>query len=68
MGIADRTETIEKGKQADFNLLEKNPLIDIKNTRTIRAVYTNNKFYDRKALDQLLSEAIVIGSVTESID
>ena len=65
LGIADRKGTIEKGKQADFILLEKNPLIDIKNTRTIQAVFMKDKFYDRKALDKLLSEAIIIGSVTE---
>ncbi len=31
--------TLERGKWADLIVLEKNPLEDIKNTRTIRAVY-----------------------------
>jgi len=63
LGIADRKGTIEEGKQADFILLEKNPLLDIRNTRTIQGVFVKNKYYDRKALDKLLSEALVIGMV-----
>ena len=66
LGIADRKGTIQKGRQADFVLLAKNPLLDIRNTTTIQGVFMKGKFYDRRALDKLLSEAIAIGSVTES--
>lgn len=66
LGIADKKGTIQKGKQADFVLLEKNPLIDIKNTKTIQGVFMKGKYFDRKALDILLAEAIVIGSVTRA--
>jgi len=44
-------------------LLEKNPLENIKNTKTIKAVYTHRKFFDRKQLDELLNEVKVIAIV-----
>jgi imidazolonepropionase-like amidohydrolase len=56
LGIDKRKGTIEAGKEADFVLLEKNPLEDIKNTRTIRAVYTHHQLYNRAELDKLLNE------------
>lgn len=61
--IDKRKGTIEIGKEADFILLEKNPLEDIRNTRTIKAVYTHNKFYNRKQLDKLLNEVKIIAGV-----
>jgi imidazolonepropionase-like amidohydrolase len=60
LGIDKRKGTIEEGKEADFILLEKNPIEDIKNTRTIKAVYTGKKFYNRTQLDKLLNDAKVI--------
>lgn len=60
LGIDQRKGTIEVGQEADFVLLEKNPLEDIKNTRTIKAIYTHNKFYNREQLDKLLNEAKII--------
>ena len=66
LGIANRKGTIEVGKYADFVLLEKNPLLDIRNTRTIQGVFLKNKYFNRQALDKLLDEAAVIGSVTQS--
>ena len=42
------------GHRADLVLLTKNPLDDIKNTRTINAVISNGKLLDRKVLDEIL--------------
>lgn len=45
---------VEIGRRADLILLTKNPLEDIKNTRTINAVITNGKYLDRITLDKML--------------
>ena len=45
---------IEIGHRADLVLLTKNPLDDIKNTRTINSVISNGKLLDRKTLDRIL--------------
>jgi len=39
LGILDEVGTIEAGKRADFVILTADPLEDIRNTRTIEAVY-----------------------------
>lgn len=45
---------IEAGHRADLVLLDKNPLEDIRNTRTINAVITNGKLLERSVLDRIL--------------
>ena len=55
-GIESSTGSIEAGKSADAILLRANPLDDIHNTRKIAAVIANGHYYDRKALDNLLSQ------------
>jgi len=57
MGQLDRRGTIETGKIADLLLLEKSPLADIHNTRTINAVVLRGKLISRAALDQMLKDA-----------
>jgi imidazolonepropionase-like amidohydrolase len=42
LGIEKRTGTIEVGKEADLVLLDKNPLVDINNTRGISGVGTSD--------------------------
>lgn len=45
---------VEAGYRADLVLLAKNPLEDIKNTRTINGVIINGKYLDRTTLDNIL--------------
>jgi hypothetical protein len=53
----DRRGTIGTGKIADLVLLDKNPLADIHNTRSIQAIVLNGKLMPRAALDAMLAEA-----------
>jgi imidazolonepropionase-like amidohydrolase len=57
MGQLDRRGTIEAGKAADLVLLDKDPLADIHNTRSIQAVVLRGKLYPRAALDAMLAKA-----------
>jgi imidazolonepropionase-like amidohydrolase len=50
----DTMGTITVGKEADFIVLDANPLDDILNTRRIAAVYLRGKEVDRKALSPRL--------------
>ena len=50
---SDEFGQVANGKDADFVLLEANPLDDIHNTRKIRAVVVQGKYLDRAALDAL---------------
>ena len=49
--VVDSMGTVEAGKVADLLLLDANPLDDIRNTRRIRAVISNGRLLDRRALD-----------------
>jgi len=57
MGQLGRRGTIEVGKTADLVLLDKDPLADIHNTRSIQAVVLRGKLYQRAALDAMLAKA-----------
>jgi hypothetical protein len=52
----DSLGTVAQGKLADLVLLDADPLADITNTTTIRAVVANGRYFDRVALDSLLAE------------
>ena len=57
MGQSDRRGTIQAGKIADLVLLERNPLADIHNTRSVEAVVLRGRFIERSALDEMLAQA-----------
>jgi hypothetical protein len=57
LGVLNRRGTIEPGKEAALILLDKNPLEDIRNTRSIQGIIAANDYYDRASLDQLLQQA-----------
>ena len=48
--------TVSEGKLADLVLLEKNPLENISNTKTILGVVIKGEWFDREKLDKLLLE------------
>ena len=54
LGISDRAGTIEIGKDADLVLLNKNPLYDITNTKTIAGVMSKGRWYSRERIDEIL--------------
>ena len=55
-GLDKTLGTIDVGK-IDLVLLGANPLEDIRNTQRIKAVVSNGRLFDRKALDRLLDDA-----------
>jgi Amidohydrolase family len=59
LGYSDRLGTIEEGKDANLVLLEKNPLLDIKNTSTIAGVMVKGRWLTSNDLQQLLDDVEV---------
>ena len=57
LGHADRYGAITAGKAADILILERNPLADIAATRAIDGVVLKGRYFDRKALDEMLKSA-----------
>ena len=53
----DSLGTVARGKLADLVLLDGDPLRNITNTRRIRAVVLNGRYFDRAALDTLLASS-----------
>ncbi|WP_205513498.1 amidohydrolase family protein [Longitalea arenae] len=49
--------TVSAGKIADLVLLDENPLVNISNTKKIRAVFVHGKVYDRARLNNMLEAA-----------
>jgi len=57
MGQAERRGTVEVGKVANLVLLDRDPLADIHNSTSIRAVILGGKLMPRASLDAMLAEA-----------
>jgi len=53
---------VTAGRRADLVLLDANPLSDIANVRSIRAVVLAGRMLDREELDKMLAEVKVIAS------
>jgi len=56
LGMNNRTGTIAVGKEADLILLDKNPLDDINNTRSIAGVSSGNSWLIKSDIKKLLEE------------
>lgn len=56
--MTDSLGTIEKGKRADFVLLNGNPLTNISNTKNIYAVMINGKLFTSGELDRLKADVL----------
>lgn len=54
MHVSDRVGTIEQGKVADIIILERNPLENIANTRTIDSVIKNGHYLRKEQLNKLV--------------
>jgi hypothetical protein len=54
MGVEKELGAIQVGKLADLVLLDRDPLLNISNTKAIAAVVADGNLYDRAALDAML--------------
>jgi imidazolonepropionase-like amidohydrolase len=57
MGQSERRGTVEVGKVADLVLLDRDPLTDIHNSTSVRAVILGGRFMSRASLDAMLADA-----------
>lgn len=59
---------IALGYKADLVLLNKNPLIDIENTKTIDTVIVNGKVLDHQKLDAMLDAVLKANNASRHVD
>ena len=57
VGLGERLGSLAEGKTASMVLLRANPLLDVRNTSEIEAVFLRGRYFDRETLDGFLDEA-----------
>ncbi len=63
IGVDHDLGSLEPGKLADLQVLDKNPLDDIRNTNTIRYVMKNGRLYDGNTLDEVWPRTRPLGQL-----
>ena len=66
--LKSKTGEISVGFNANLVLLDKNPLMDIRHTKTINTVFSNGKIYNRALLDQLLAAVKKVNDECRTVD
>jgi len=57
LGVSDSVGTVQAGKLADLVILDGNPLVDIRNTQSIRAIIVNGRLLDAAERRKILAAA-----------
>lgn len=66
--LGKNTGILKKGAKANLVLLEKNPLKDIANTRSINSVMVNGRFYEKSVLNDMLNAVKNSNEASRTVD